>query len=210
MRTEILGAENAEAIRRAARVLDEGGLVAFPTDTVYGVGSSPLLPEGIRRLYVAKERPLDKAIPILLADAEGMRVVANDIPDEAWILAERFWPGALTLIVPKARLLPDVLCAGGPSVAVRVPDHLVARALIAAAGGAVAATSANMSGEPPALTAEEALAALEGRIHLLVDGGRVPGGVASTVLDLTGQAPRVLRPGPIGLEDIERALAGAS
>jgi L-threonylcarbamoyladenylate synthase len=210
MQTEILWAGTPGAIMRAARVLGEGGLVAFPTDTVYGVGSSPFLPAAIERLFAVKGRPLEKAIPILLPDARRMRTVASEIPDAAWILAERFWPGALTIIVPKAPQLPDVLCAGGPSVAVRVPDLAVARILIVAAGGAVAATSANISGDPPALTPKEALAALDGRIDLLIDGGHVPGGVASTVVDLTGSAPRVLRPGPISMEAIEQALSRAS
>ena len=206
MRTTVLNAEVIQAIERASSALLRGELVVFPTDTVYGVGAHPFVPEAVARLYRAKERPLDKAIPLLLASADELPRVCRNIPDDARALAARFWPGGLTIILPRAPHLPDIVCAGGNTIAVRVPDHPVALALIAASGGAVAATSANLSGEPPALTAEEARAALDGKIHLILDGGHVPGGVASTILDLTSMPPRVLRPGPISEQDIKAFL----
>ena len=209
MRTTVLNAEVIQAIERASSALLRGELVVFPTDTVYGVGAHPFMPEAVAQLYRAKKRPLEKAIPLLLANANELSRVARDIPDAAWALAARFWPGGLTIILPRAPHLPDIVCAGGNTIAVRVPDHPVALALIAASGGAVAATSANLSGDPPALTAEEARAALDGKIHLILDGGHVPGGVASTILDLTSMPPRVLRPGPISEQDI-KAFLGAS
>ena len=202
MKTISLRADHRDAIGQAAAALLRGELVAFPTDTVYGVGAHPFMPEAIAGLYRAKERSLDKAIPLLLASVDELPRVARDIPDHAWALARRFWPGALTIILPGARDLPDILCAGGDTVALRVPDHPVAMALIAAAGGAVATTSANLSGDPPALTAEEAESALAGKVHIILDDGLVPGGMASTILDLTATPPRLLRAGPISESDL--------
>ena len=169
----------------------------------------PCSPEAIAALYRAKERPLDKAIPVLIARPDDLTQVARDIPASAWRLAERYWPGALTIVLPRAPALPDILCAGGDTVAVRMPDHPIALALIAAAGGALAATSANLSGGAPALTAQEAAQALEGRVDLILDGGRVYTGVPSTIVDLTSDPPRILRQGGISEADIRAALLGA-
>lgn len=191
-----------ETIAVAARILAEGGLVAFPTDTVYGVGAHAFQPEAVERIYVAKIRPRDKAIPILLARADDLALVAEGITETAWLLAETFWPGGLTLVLPKKANVPDVISAGGPTVAVRVPDHPVPLALMAALGAPLAATSANLSGRPSPVTAQEVEAELEGRIELILDGGRCPGGVPSTVLDLTTDPPSVLRAGAIAEEEI--------
>jgi L-threonylcarbamoyladenylate synthase len=198
-----------EAIDVAARILAEGGLVAFPTDTVYGVGAHAFQPDAVERIYVAKIRPRDKAIPILLAQADDLALVAEGITETAWLLAERFWPGGLTLVLPRKASVPDVVSAGGDTVAVRVPDHPVTLALIAALGAPLAATSANLSGHPSPVTAQQVEAELGGRIELILDGGRCPGGVPSTVLDLTTDPPTVLRAGAINVEEIEAALSGA-
>jgi L-threonylcarbamoyladenylate synthase len=204
--TKVLPA-GKEAMGVAVRILADGGLVAFPTDTVYGVGSHALQPDAVERIYIAKIRPRDKAIPILLARADDLSLVAERIPEAAWLLAERFWPGGLTLVLPKKASVPDVVSAGGPTVAVRVPDHPVSLALMAALGAPLAATSANLSGHPSPVTAMEVQAELGGRIELVLDGGRCPGGIPSTVLDLTTNLPTILRAGAIAVEEIEAALA---
>jgi len=196
-----------EAIDVAARILAEGGLVAFPTDTVYGVGAHAFQPDAVERIYVAKIRPRDKAIPILLAQPDDLVLVAEGITEPAWLLAERFWPGGLTLVLPKKANIPDVVSAGGSTVAVRIPDHPTPLALIAALGAPLAATSANLSGHPSPVTAQEVEAELEGRIELILDGGRCSGGIPSTVLDLTTDPPAILRAGAVGVEEIKAALA---
>lgn len=203
--TIILEANAPGAIEQAAGLILAGDLVAFPTDTLYGVGSSVADERAIRRLFEAKERPLDKGIPILVADAEDVAQVAVRVPQAARDLMARFWPGPLTIIVPRRPGLPDVL-APGESVAVRMPDHPLARRFIRAAGGALAATSANLSGQPPAQDAAEALAALAGRIAAVLDGGPVRVGQASTIVDCTVSPARVLRRGPIP----ESALTGVT
>jgi L-threonylcarbamoyladenylate synthase len=189
-------------IHQAIQVLREGGIVGFPTDTVYGVGAHGLLPAAVERLYVAKRRPREKAIPLLIAGVETLSQVAVEIPDAAYALAERFWPGALTLVLRRATRVPDVVTSGGDTVAVRAPDHPSTQALIAALDAPLAATSANLSGQPAPDTPEGVLAQLDGRIDLLLDGGVCPGGVASTVLDLTVDPPAVLRAGGLPVEQI--------
>lgn len=210
MNTAWLDAQQAGSLAQAAAVLLAGGVVVFPTDTVYGVGVHALQAEAIAALYRAKERPLDKAIPVLIARPEDLPKVARHIPASAWRLAERYWPGALTIVLPRVPDLPSILCAGGDTVAVRMPDHPVALALIAAAGGAVAATSANLSGEIPAMTAQEAAAALDGRVGLILDGGRVYTGIPSTIVDLSGPLPRILRQGGLSEADLLATLSGES
>jgi L-threonylcarbamoyladenylate synthase len=196
-----------EAIGVAVRILADGGLVAFPTDTVYGVGAHAFQLDAVERIYAAKIRPRDKAIPILLAQPDDLPLVAERITETAWLLAERFWPGGLTLVLPKKANVPNVVSAGGPTIAVRVPDHPVPLALIAASSAPLAATSANLSGRPSPVTAWEVETELGGRIELILDGGRCPGGVPSTVLDLTTDLPAILRAGAIAVEEIEAALA---
>jgi L-threonylcarbamoyladenylate synthase len=203
--TQVLPAAE-ESIVVAARVLAEGGLVAFPTDTVYGVGAHAFQPEAVERIYTAKIRSRDKAIPILLARADDLVLVAERIPDTAWRLAERFWPGGLILVLPKKASVPDVVSAGGTTVAVRVPDHPVSLALIATLGAPLAATSANLSGHPSPVTTQEVETELRGRIELILDGGRCPGGVPSTVLDLTTDPLAILRAGAISVEEIKAVL----
>jgi L-threonylcarbamoyladenylate synthase len=194
-----------EATAIAAQILADGGLVAFPTDTVYGVGAHIFQPEAVERIYTAKIRPRDKAIPILLARADDLALVAEGITESAWLLAERFWPGGLTLVLPKKASVPNAVSGGGPTVAVRVPDHPAPLALMTALGAPIAGTSANLTGHPSPVAAQEVEAELEGRIELILDGGRCPGGIPSTVLDLTSDPPTILRAGAIGVEEIKSA-----
>jgi len=155
--------------------------VVFPTDTVYGVAGHAYLIEAVEQIYHVKERPKDKAIPLLLADSEQVQEVASDVLPVAYRLMGAFWPGGLTIILPKSHRVPDVVTAGGATVALRTPDHPFVLALIRALGAPLAATSANVSGYPPATTAREALDELRGRVALIVDGGMCPGGVRAAI-----------------------------
>jgi L-threonylcarbamoyladenylate synthase len=187
-------------------LLRAGELVAFPTDTVYGVGAIVWDCAAVAKLYTAKLRSPDKAIPVLLADPADVALVGRGLSSAALRLAERFWPGPLTLVVPRGERVPVEVTAGGATVAVRVPDHALTRALIRAAGAPLATTSANLSGQPSPVTAEEVAAQLADRIALILDGGRCPGGVPSTVVDVTGAELVVLRQGPILLKQLLEAI----
>jgi len=204
MKTDIISAASSESIPRALEILRAGGLVAFPTDTVYGVGSLAFDGKAVECIYKAKERPVEKAIPVLIGDTDDLDRVAIDIPNLARRLASRFWPGALTILVPKKPSLPEAVSAT-PAVGVRVPDHNTARALLRAAGP-MAVTSANLSGQTGPTTAQEVFAQLGGHIELIIDGGKTPGGLPSTLVDCTGHEIRVLRQGPITEEELRSAL----
>jgi L-threonylcarbamoyladenylate synthase len=190
------------ALDEATERLQRGEILAFPTDTVYGVGAHAFLPDAVHKLYEIKERPAHLPIPLLLPGAGALSSVCADVPPLAWQLAERFWPGGLTLVLRRAALVPDVVTAGGPTVAVRVPDQPFVRELSRRLGAPLAATSANRHGQPPPITPGEAWAQLAGQIALLLDGGPCPGGRPSTLLDLTVSPPRILRPGPITVEQL--------
>ena len=200
MKTEIITANSSDAIQQALKVLQAGGLVAFPTDTVYGVGALAFDDKAVESIYKAKDRPIEKAIPVLIGDAEDITKISSGVPLIAKKLAERFWPGPLTIVVPKHLSLPDSITATN-TVGIRVPDHVVARSVLRAAGP-MAVTSANLSGQPSPSTAQEVFAQLNGRIALIVDGGKTPGGVPSTLVDCTGPQPIVVRQGPISLNQI--------
>ena len=189
-----------DVIARAATCLRDGGLVAFPTETVYGLGANALDAVAVERIFTAKHRPSHDPLIVHVASAADITRVAERIPALAWPLAEAFWPGPLTLVLPRQSLVPDVVTAGGPTVAVRVPRHPVARALIAAAGVPVAAPSANLFSRPSPTTAAHVLSDLDGRIDIVLDGGPTDVGVESTVLDLTTTPPRILRPGAVTFE----------
>ncbi len=205
METTVLRADDAGALDRALAVLRAGGLVAFPTDTVYGLGALAFNSEAVESIYVAKSRESEKSIPILLADAASLDLIADEVPLMARRLAKRFWPGPLTLVVKKNPRLPEAVSATG-TVGVRVPDHDVAHLLLKAAGP-MAVTSANLSGLASPSTADDVLAQLKGRVPLILDGGRTPGGVPSTVIDCTHSEPLLLRLGPITLDSVHGALA---
>ena len=195
--TRVLRADDPEALLAALEALRAGETVVFPTDTVYGVGSDAWSVEAVERLFWAKERPRAMAIPILVSAPRHVAQVAADLPDAFGALTARFWPGGLTLVVPRRQVVPEVVSAGGATIAVRMPDHPVALALIEAAGGVLAVTSANRSSRPAPATAGEALADLDGRVALVLDGGACPGGIASAVVDLVSAPPRLLRAGGI-------------
>ena len=200
MNTLIVSANAPTSIQQALEILNSGGLVAFPTDTVYGVGALAFNGTAVESIYAAKDRPVEQAIPILIADGSDLEKVGTNIPESAHKLASRFWPGPLTVLVPKMPTLPDSVSAT-ETVGVRIPDHNVARALLRVAGP-MAVTSANISGQPSPSTAEEVFAQLGGRIPLIIDGGKTPGGVPSTLVDCTGGELKLLREGPISLEEI--------
>jgi len=204
MQTEIIPASSLDTIAQALAVLQAGGLVAFPTDTVYGVGALAFDGKAIESIYTAKDRPVEKAIPILISDVKELDKVGMDIPEVVHKLASRFWPGPLTILVPKRAELPEAVSATS-TVGVRVPDHEVARTLLGAVGP-MAVTSANISGGQSPVSADEVYEQLVGRIPLIIDGGRTPGGVPSTLVDCTTPELKVLREGPITLEELLSTL----
>jgi L-threonylcarbamoyladenylate synthase len=210
MNTEVLrvdpAAPDPAALGRAAAGLRAGRLVAFPTETVYGLGANALDPAAVGRIFEAKGRPTSNPLIVHVADPAQVRNVATDWPATAERLAARFWPGPLTLVLPKAVNVPDEVTAGGPTVAVRCPAHPVARELIRAAGVPVAAPSANRSTELSPTRAEHVLKGLGGRIDLILDGGSCPGGIESTVVDVTGPAVRLLRPGLVTASMLEEVV----
>jgi L-threonylcarbamoyladenylate synthase len=193
-------------IHRAAALLRAGGLVAFPTETVYGLGVPATNAPAVARLFAAKGRPANNPLIVHLAHAQQAADVAANWPENAARLAERFWPGPLTLVLPRQPGLPHAVTAGGPTVAIRVPAHPVALALLEASGLPIAAPSANRSGYLSPTRAEHVLRGLEGWIDLLLDAGPVPGGLESTVLDLTVNPPRLLRPGLVTPQEIEAVI----
>jgi L-threonylcarbamoyladenylate synthase len=194
------------ALTQAAALLRAGELVAFPTETVYGLGADATNAEAVRAIFSAKERPYSDPLIVHIPDAEQLPLVAATIPGIAWQLAAQFWPGPLTLVLPGASGIPALVAAGGPTVGVRVPSHPVAQALLREAGIPVAAPSANRFMHTSPTTAQHVLADLDGRIAAILDGGPCTVGVESTVLDLTTNPPRVLRPGGVTLEALRTVL----
>ena len=207
IQTVCLAIDAPGALSLAERVLRRGHLVAFPTDTVYGVGAHAFLPQAVAQLYQVKGRPAQLPIPLLLPDAAAMATICADIPSLAWDLAEHFWPGGLSLVLHRSPRVPDAVTTGGDTVAVRVPDQPFVRELCHLLEAPLAATSANRHGRPSPILADEVRASLGGRIHLLLDGGPCPGGTASTVLDLTRSPPAILRSGPVTAEELEETIA---
>ncbi|MBZ0296546.1 MAG: threonylcarbamoyl-AMP synthase [Anaerolineae bacterium] len=195
-----------ETIQLAAEQVQKGGLVAFPTETVYGLGANALDASAIGKIYSAKGRPSNNPLIAHIATLEQIEQVAVDIPETAYQLAAYFWPGPLTLVLPRHERVPDVASAGRDTVAVRFPAHPVARALIKAAGVPIVAPSANRFTRPSATTAQHVLADLNGRVDIILDGGPTHIGVESTVLDLTAPTPIVLRPGGVTLEALQTVL----
>ena len=205
LETELIAAADPRAIEAAASALRRGELVAFPTDTVYGLAASAWNPAAVSRLFEAKGRDPQKAVAILLAGWDGLLAVAERPPEPVRRLAARFWPGPLTLVVRRLPSLPAEISATD-RIGLRVPDHPFALELLAEVGP-LAVTSANRSGGPDSRTASEVLAALSGRIELVIDGGETPGGVPSTVVDCTVDPPRLVREGPVALTDVLAAMS---
>lgn len=185
------------AMREAAKILRSGGLVAFPTETVYGLGADALQPEASKKIYAAKGRPSDNPLIVHIASLDALEKIAAEIPPAARLLAERYWPGPLTMIFKKKDIVPLETTGGLDTVAVRFPSHPVARTLIEAAGGYIAAPSANTSGRPSPTLASHVYEDMNGRIPLILDGGEVGIGIESTIIDLSGETPMILRPGYI-------------
>ena len=196
-RTDRLDIGSTGALERAVDLLRRGEPVAFPTDTVYGIGVHGYQSEAVERLYILKQRPAHVPIPLLLPDAAMVQATCTDIPSIVWRLAERFWPGGLSLVLYRSPAVPDAVTSAGPTVAVRVPDHRWVRELGRRLGAPLAATSANLHGNPSPVTAGKVMDAFEGLLPLILDGGPCRGGVASTVLDLTVAPPAILRRGPV-------------
>ena len=205
IQTEIVLADDPKSIQRALEVLQKGGLVAFPTDTVYGLGALAFDGNAVEAIFLAKDRPIEKAIPVLIGDEADLEKVSNNISQIVYKLVSQFWPGPLTVVVPKKPTLPEAV-SEAETVGVRVPDHQVARTLLHSTGP-LAVTSANISGQPSPSTAQEVFEQLNGRIELIIDGGKTPGGVPSTLVDCTASEIRVLRQGPISLEQILSAIS---
>jgi L-threonylcarbamoyladenylate synthase len=190
--------------QKAVEILREGGVVAFPTDTVYGLGARADVDGAVSRIYEIKKRSRHLPLPLLLANISQLELVAQTVPELAYRLAERFFPGGLTLVLPRSSWISDIITGGGETVAVRVPNHPIPLALIRGVGVPITGTSANLSGMPGPLTAEEVCSQIGREIDFIIDGGRCPGGVESTVVDVSDGFPRVLREGPISREEIER------
>ncbi len=197
---------DSEAIAKAGEILCQGGLVAFPTETVYGLGGDALNPESSKRIYEAKGRPSDNPLIIHISKWEDLEKIVSIIPEAAKKLADKYWPGPLTMILPKSNEVPYETTGGLDTVAVRMPDNKIALALIEAAGGYVAAPSANTSGKPSPTLAKYVAEDMDGRIEMILDGGEVCIGLESTIVDLTSKVPEILRPGYVTMQMLKDVL----
>ena len=206
MKTRYLSADDPKTPEIAAQILQKGGLVAIPTETVYGLGANGLDEQAVAKIFEAKGRPQDNPLILHVAEAADMEKFCHSIPEAAWLLAEKFWPGPLTMVLPAKPTVPRRTTAGLPTVAVRCPDCAVTRQIIRLAGVPVAAPSANISGKPSTTTAQHVLHDHDGRIDMIVDGGSCRVGVESTIVDLTEERPRLLRPGGITPEQLRQVL----
>ncbi len=191
-------------IDKGVTILRKGGVIAFPTDTVYGLGADAFNTTAVERIYKIKNRSRHQQLPLLIADVEQLTALANPIPGIAWFLTRHFWPGGLTLVLAKTDAVPAHL-APGTTIAVRIPNQHVCLALIKNLGNPIIGTSANISGQPPALTSDEVRQQLAGKIDFVLNGGKCPGGKESTVVDITHGTPAILRQGIISSYDIDKA-----
>jgi L-threonylcarbamoyladenylate synthase len=192
-----------EQVEKGVAILKQGGVIAFPTDTVYGLGAGIAIDSAVERVYRIKERPRNMALPLLLADLSQLDKIAVLIPTSAHLLAEKFWPGPLTLVLLKSDSVSDIVSGGNRTIAVRIPAHPIPTTLARGLGTAIIGTSANLSGQPSALTAEEARAQLEDKVDLIIDGD-CPGGKESTIVDLSGETPVIRRQGAISKEKLRQ------
>ncbi len=197
---------NPPEMEKLGEIIKNGGLVAFPTETVYGLGGDGLNPESSKKIYAAKGRPSDNPLIVHIARMEDLGVLVREIPETAVKLAERFWPGPLTMILNKSDAVPKETTGGLDTVAIRFPSHKVAQELILSSGGFIAAPSANLSGKPSPTLAKYVLEDLNGRVDAIIDGGDIPIGLESTIVDLTGETPVILRPGYITKEMLSEVL----
>ena len=206
MKTLLLPANAPQTAQIAANIIKTGGLVAIPTETVYGLGADGLNPEAVAKIFLAKGRPQDNPLILHISDPEQMEQFCHSIPPSAYMLAEKFWPGPLTMVLPAKSCVPKCTTAGLPTVAVRCPDSQITRSIIRLAGVPIAAPSANLSGKPSTTTAQHVLHDHKGNIELVIDGGPCRVGVESTIVDLTEERPRLLRPGGITPEQLTEFL----
>ncbi|MGN0483193.1 MAG: L-threonylcarbamoyladenylate synthase [Lachnospiraceae bacterium] len=197
---------DAAVLQKAGRILKNGGLVAFPTETVYGVGGDALQAESSKKVYAAKGRPSDNPLIVLVAEMQSVENITRNLPKEAYQLAEAFWPGPLTMVLKKNDRVPYETTGGQNTVAVRMPGHPVTLALIRAGGGYVTGPSANSSGRPSPTEASHVYEDLSGKVDLILDGGSVELGMESTIIDLTGNVPTILRPGCISQKMIAEVI----
>ncbi len=193
-----------QQIQLAIDILKSGGIVAFPTDTVYGLGASPSNEQAVERIYRAKKRAHNLPLPLLLADRSELTKVAMVVPQVAWRLAEHLLPGGLTLVLRKSPWVPSAVTGGGDTIAVRIPNHHIPIALIQGLGTPLVGTSANVSGKPSPVTADEVHEQLGGEVDLIIDGGECPGGIESTVIDVSGEVPTIIREGAVSQEEIAK------
>lgn len=210
MKTEFIQIDekypNPDTIQRAGNIIRAGGLVAFPTETVYGLGGDALNPDSSRKIYAAKGRPSDNPLIVHICRMEDLERIVEDVPEAGRKLADAFWPGPLTMIFPKSDAVPTATTGGLQTVAVRMPDNRIALEFIKAAGGYVAAPSANVSGKPSPTLARYVAEDMDGRIEMILDGGQVGIGLESTIVDLTEEIPTILRPGAITKEMLSKIL----
>lgn len=204
--TQLLDGDNPESIRQAAIILKEKGLVAFPTETVYGLGGDALDENAAAKIYAAKGRPSDNPLIVHIADTDAVYELAKEVPDKARLLMEAFWPGPLTIILPKKEIVPDGTTGGLNTVAIRMPSHPVALSLIRESGLYIAAPSANTSGRPSPTLASHVMEDMKGHIEMILDGGAVGIGIESTIVDLTSEVPVILRPGFITKSMLEEIV----
>jgi L-threonylcarbamoyladenylate synthase len=193
-----------QQVEQGITILKRGGIVAFPTDTVYGLGACISIDHAVARIYMVKGRPRSMALPLLLSDKSQIGEVAQPVPPNALLLADKFLPGALTMVLFKSESVPDIVTGGGRTVAIRIPAHPIPVALARGLGTPIAGTSANLSGKPSSLTADEVRAQLGDKVDLIIDGGRCPGGKESTIVDLTEETPLILREGAISREELKQ------
>ncbi len=192
-------------VKEAVQILKKGGVIVLPTDTVYGLGADAFNSKAVDRIYEIKNRPRHLPLPLLLSDVSQITMIAESVPEVGWFLASRFWPGGLTLVLPKIASLPSYLTRG-PTIAVRIPNHPICLALIEGLGRPIIGTSANISGRPSCLTTDEVKQQLGDKVDLIIDGGKCPGGGESTIVDVTGEVPVVLRQGIIAQYEIDKIL----
>lgn len=190
-------------VDKGIEILKNGGIVAFPTDTVYGLGADVFNTAAVERIYRVKQRSRHLPLPVLLAESGQLDDIVASVPEIARYLMRHFWPGGLTLVLPKKDTLPDIVTAGSSKVAVRIPDHVVPISLIRGLGAPIIGTSANVSDMPSPLTAQEVEHQLDSQVDLIIDMGKCPGGLESTVVDVTGEMPVILRRGIISEEEIK-------
>lgn len=208
--TIISSGNDDKAIERASEILRQGGLVAFPTETVYGLGADALNEDASAKIYAAKGRPSDNPLIVHIADTKAVYELAESVPEKAVMLMEAFWPGPLTIILNKKKIVPDGTTGGLDTVAIRMPSHPVAMKLIKESGVYIAAPSANTSGRPSPTLAEHVIEDMNGRIDMILDGGAVGIGIESTIVDLTGETPTILRPGYITKKMLEEIIGDVS